>query len=117
MPRLAGIDYAMADNVVGPLTIGADQMIPAVLFSYSWSAARNVVIDYSIVRDGIIENSKMKISTDGHSISFIIDRTNLKTTGVMFFPVINGDNLEVKYSSDNSGGNADFWYSQRNLLK
>lgn len=114
---IAGIDYPITNSVAGPLVINTNQISPAVLFSYLWANAQNVIIEFSIIRGSITEVGRMMISTDGSSVSFSTDRTEKQDTGISFFPVLSGPSIEIQYNSDNSGGNANFWYSTRILFR
>lgn len=117
MPLLPGIDYGISNPIIGPLNISNNQGTPAVLFSYPWSTAKNVVIEYSLVRGASTEVGRIMISTDGSTVSHSTDVTNGANSGVNFLVALSGPNIELQYISNNSGSSGNFWYTQRSLYK
>lgn len=112
MSLIPGINYAITANMVGPLAISNNQVSPAILFSYPWASAPNVVIEYSIVRGAINEAGRIYVSTNGTVVSVANDKANTSDTGVTFSFAISGSNIEAQYTSTNIGTSAQLWYNK-----
>ena len=95
-----------------PITIENDQSSPAILFSYSVSNKYSV-IEYSIERDGNLRLGRLMIATNGTVIAPNDDWTEVGDTGVTIDAVISGSNVQVRYTSTDTGETGVFKYSIR----
>jgi len=77
----------------------------ADILSFSSSDTNTVFMDYSLQFDTDKSVGTLKVISDGTSVSYVDDRTDITDTSALTIePIIDGDNLVIRY--DNSSGSA-----------
>lgn len=92
------------------ITIANNTSSPTSLFTYL-ASYNFAIIEYSIVRNSIYSVGRLMITNDGTTTSLTDDfNTNV---GVVFSAVISGSNVQINYTSTNTGFSGTFKYSMR----
>lgn len=94
------------------ITILDNQAAPANLFTYAKSFT-GAIIEYSIVRNGAYRTGRFMVANDGSVTSSNGDSVETAATGITLSAVISGANVQIQYTSTNTGFNATFKYSMR----
>ena len=98
----------------GPLNILDNQASPVTVFSYSGAPATFAIIEYSIVKNGSFRVGRLLIANNGTSVSTESDDyVETGTSGVVFSANFSSGNVNVQYTSTNTGAAGVFKYSMR----
>jgi len=97
----------------GPFTINNNVSSPATLFSYSASSFPYAIIEYSILRNGFYRVGRFLVANDTSSTGISDDYVETNITGVTLTASISGGNVNVTYTSTNTGFSGTFKYSMR----
>lgn len=109
--NLNGLYYS---KLSAGITINDNQVSPTTLFTYSATTYHNAIIEYSVVRDGEYRTGRFLVSNDSSSnTGFNDDFVETNPTGVSFDSNISGGNVEIRYTSTNTGFSGTFKYSIR----
>lgn len=121
----AGNSEFLVDTVNGQLNLnGLNQTIlsagltindngTGTLFSYAAATYSYAVIEYSIVRNGAFRVGRLLLANDGTITSETDDYTETAATGVTMSSSLVGGNVNVNYTSSNTGFAGTFKYSMR----
>lgn len=71
----------------------------------------NVIITYSLIRGTNKEIGQIYITHNGTTVSTVVTGTTVGAPGVTFAAILDAGNLEVSYTSDNSGPTGTLKYS------
>jgi hypothetical protein len=96
-----------------PVTLLDNQAAPVTAFSYNAASNRFVFVDYSIERNGSFRNGTIMIPNNGSTVSPSDVFAEAGTTGITMSAIVNGGNIEVQYTSTNTGNDATLKYSIR----
>lgn len=107
--NLAGLRQTVLS---GGITILDNQASPANLFTYD-ASYRFAIMEYSIFRNGSFRTGNLLIANDGLVASSNGLSIDTGSTGVTLSTIISGSNVQVQYTSTNTGVGATFKYSLR----
>jgi hypothetical protein len=114
MPRILSYDISITgDTLYGPFTILDGQAASALLTSIPAAGANNIEIQYSVFRNGINRTGIAFISSNGISAAFAEINVDLSEVGVELTAVINGANVEIRYTSTSTGFNGSFKFFRK----
>jgi hypothetical protein len=114
MPRILGYDIAITgDTLYGPFTILDGQASSALLTSFPSAGANNIEVQYSIFRNGINRTGIAMISSNGVSAAFAEINVDLTEIGVELTAMVNGANIEIRYTSTSTGFNGSFKFYRK----
>lgn len=94
--------------------IANNQVSPTPVISFSAAAFPSAMIDYSITRDGGRRTGRIMIASNG--IDLGVDEEGIETPtspGVLLSADMNSGNIEISYTSTNSGSAGTLTYSIR----
>jgi type VI secretion system secreted protein VgrG len=99
----------------GPTLITApaildNQASPVTLFSYTASGANFAVFNYSIFKGGSYRVGRLLVSNDGIITSESDDYTETGSSGVTLTATYSGGNVNIQYTSTNTGSNGTLKY-------
>lgn len=95
----------------GPFTVLDNQASPVTLFSYAAASNLYVVFEYSILKAGSYRVGRLLVATDGTSTtSESDDFVETGTSGVALSAVYSGGNVNIQYTSTNTGANGSLKY-------
>lgn len=80
------------------------------IFSVTAFGSENMIVSFSILRGGIKETGDLYLTHENTNASCAVSSTYTGITGVIFDAVINGSNLELNYTSDNTGSSGTIKY-------
>jgi hypothetical protein len=98
-----GADYWEVSSL-NSAALANNQVSQATFASFAWLQSENMIVDYSISRGTSKETGTILITTDGTNVG--ISTFNVNTTGsagITFFAVISGSNINLNYTSTNTG--------------
>lgn len=91
----------LADNTVG----GTAFSFPKV---YKW-----MIVEYSLERNGEDQVGRLMIVNNGTTVSITNDNTSTAALGVTFAAAVNVSNIDVQYTSTNTGFTSSMKYTMR----
>lgn len=94
-------------------TLADNQSSAAPIFSFALPGNENIVVEYSIKRNGIKEIGQMILTSDGSTVQIASGSLNLATTGITFNSDINSGNIRLLYTSTNTGFSGTIKYITR----
>jgi len=111
-PTLQGFDLGLGtmSGWLGPISILNNQPTPQLLISYSQSGNEDAIIRYSIVRDGQRQIGELWVTSTPSSAGISYGLSETEPLGINFSVQLNAGNIEIYYTSPNSGFNANFRY-------
>ena len=81
-------------------------------YTFDATLYRSISIDYSITRDTSVRHGTIRVvPTGGGSLTYDDDYVENATTGVTFSVSQSGDDVDVKYTTTNTGINGSLTYS------
>lgn len=112
MPRIFSYDISgSGDTLFGPINLANNQAVPALAISWNASSVKNVQLQFSVLRGGESTTGLMIITHDGSTASIAPGPiTETAPTGVTWSAQINAGNLELLYTSTNTGNAAQLKY-------
>lgn len=96
-----------------PQTLLNDQTIPVAFLSYDASDYKYVFVDYSIERNGETQIGTIMVTNNLINASYDNNFTSTTGLGIDFFAVINGSNVDLTYTSTDTGFTAILKYNIR----
>jgi hypothetical protein len=97
-----GTDYWEQSNL-NSVAIANNQSSPAQVFAINYVNSENIVVDFSILRGTQKETGTLFMTTDGTNVSVTSNSAELSPTGVSFSGILSSGQIELLYTSDNSG--------------
>lgn len=96
------------------ITLNNNVISPTTFLSYNAASFPFVIIEFSVARGTSRRVGRMLIANDGTVTAFNDDSVETGSgTGVIFSATISGGNVELQYTSDNSGASGTFKHSYR----
>lgn len=108
--KLNGLQYNVLSSGI---TLNDNQVSPATAFSFTAATYPFVVVEYSCVRNGENRVGRMLISNNGTTTGFSDDFVETNSTGLNFQASVFGANINVEYTSTNTGFTGTFKYTLR----
>lgn len=90
-----------------------NQSSPTVLFTFPLPGNENIIVEYSINRNGSKECGNLFITTDGSVAQVAPGSLNLAITGVDFTADVSGGLIRLKYTTTSTGFSATMKYLTR----
>jgi len=99
-----GADYWEVSSL-NSAALANNQVAQATWASFAWLGSENMIVDYSILRGTAKETGTIIITTDGTNVGLATANvnTNAVNAGITFFGVISGSNINLNYTSTNTG--------------
>lgn len=98
-------------------TLSNNVSSPTTFLSFPTAGYRFLILEYSISRNSTYRIGRLLILHDGSSVSVSDDGNVLPSDpGIVITGIILGANIELQYTSTNTGFNASFKYSARKWL-
>lgn len=112
MPRIFSYDMSgSGDTLFGPISLANNQVTPALAISWDASSIKNVQLQFSVLRGGQTTTGLMILTHDGITASVASGpTTETAATGITWTAQINAGNLELLYTSTNTGSSAQLKY-------
>jgi hypothetical protein len=104
-----GLNY-FEESAINTSAIANNVVVAADIFTVAFLGSENLVVDYSLKRGTAKEIGTLFISTDGTDVSIGISGSSISTTGVVFSAIIDGTDIKLQYTSDNSGSSGEMKY-------
>lgn len=95
------------------VSLSNNVLSPTLVFAYSASLYSFAIVDYSIARNNTFQVGTMLISNDGTNAVVVDSAAQTATVGITFYVGISGSNVQLNYTSSNTGFNSTFKYSMR----
>jgi hypothetical protein len=112
VPNTLSFGAAQFDALVS-ITLLDNQSAPTPAFILALPGNENIVVEYSIKRNGNKEIGQMFITSDGSTAQVAPGSLNLASTGIVFTVDVNGGNVRLLYTSTNIGFTATMKYLTR----
>jgi hypothetical protein len=112
VPNSLGFGAAQFDALV-TTTLLDNQSVAVSAFSFVLPGNENIVVEYSINRNGNKEIGQMFITTDGITAQVAPGSLNLVTTGIIFTADVNAGTIRLLYTSTSTGFPAIMKYITR----
>lgn len=93
----------MMGALIGPLVLNDNQAAPLTLVSELHANFKHFVLEYSIKRNNDVRTGRIMIATNGTVSSDSDDFTEVGLTGVIFDTIVSGVNINLRYTSTNTG--------------
>jgi len=100
---MALVAFTLADNISSPTPV----------FTFALPGNENIVVEYSIKRNGIKEIGNMFITSDGSIAQVALGSLNLASTGIVFTADVNTGTVRLLYTSTNTGVSGTMKYLTR----
>lgn len=81
----------------------ADATTNGTVFSVAYAGSQNIIVNYSIIRNGLKEIGTLPITTDGTNVAISDTASQTASTGVTFSGVISGSDLVLRYTTTSTG--------------
>jgi hypothetical protein len=95
-----------------PIVIIDNTPSPTPLFTYA-ASYNFTVIEYSLIKSGSYRTGRLLVANDGSITSGSDDFVETIPSGVVLTCAISGSNVQVLFTSTNTGSNGTFKYSMR----
>ena len=117
-------DTTKKELTLDGLTIGAlksytlndNTLAPVAVITFPVASYKNVVLEYSALRGAAARTGRIMITTNGTDVGFKDDHITTAALGLVLSAVINGTNLELRYTLTSAGSNATLKCSLRKWL-
>jgi len=100
-------------SLVGPITLLDNQEEATEIASFDLMTHKNIIIEYSLVRDGNPQVGHMLLVHDGIEASIADNFVATSSLGIQFLASIEDTNLVLAYKSSDTGHSATLRYSMR----
>jgi hypothetical protein len=112
-PTIQGLDLGAGQfsGLLGPIVLLNNQPTPQLLLSYPLSGNEDMVLTYSVVRDGKRTVGEMVITSTPTEASIMARFGETNPLNIIFSVQLNAGNVQIYYTTPNSGFNANFRYS------
>jgi hypothetical protein len=95
------------------LTLLDNQSTPVQIATFDPSAYKNLVLEYSLIRNGKPQMGQLLIVHDGVTASLADNFVAINSVGIEFLAGIEGSSLVLAYQSTSTGHDATLRYSMR----
>ncbi len=99
-------------SLQGPVSLLDNQAVAVTAFSYPKTISY-MVIEYSISRDTDVVLGRLLVVNNGTSVSLSDDNVGVGSVGISLAAVINGSDIDLTYTSTNTGFNGSLKYNMR----
>lgn len=112
--KILGLNGLAISALSSTVSLVNNQGSPVTAFSYSASTYNFSVIEYSLTRNTSKQVGVLLIANDATSATLTNTFADLNSiTGITFFATVSGGNVNIQYTSTNTGFNAFLRYSIR----
>lgn len=108
--NVLGLATYQYTGLQGPVVL-TDNTINGTVFSYSKTTYPNVIVKFSIIRDGERRMGRMLVVNNGTIVSSSDDSVFTNDLGITLTAVVNGANIDIRYDTTVTGFNASFKYA------
>jgi hypothetical protein len=103
-----GVNYYEQSSL--NITSLADNTANGTIFSVAYAGSQNIMVNYSIIRNGVKEIGIIPVTTDGTTVAISSASSSTANTGVSFSGVISGPNLILQYTTTSTGQSGTMSY-------
>ena len=93
------------------ITINDNQVAALSIVTFPHATFEHAILEYSVVRNGENRTGRIVVSTNGTTVGFSDDFVETVAVGVSFTAVVNGSDLEIRYTSTSTGFTGTFKYT------